>query len=69
MTVFLVAFAVQERVFKEKRLKHYDEFSNVRKARELIAKELADLDKEEEEDLVRFPLHRIIFERLFGAVK
>ena len=40
---------VQKRAFKDKRSKHYDEFSNVRKARELIAKELAELEKEEDE--------------------
>jgi len=40
----------EKRAFKDKRSKHYDEFSNVQKARELIAKELADLENEGEEE-------------------
>ena len=49
MLICNVFFLAEKRAFKDKRSKHYDEFSNVQKARELIAKELADLENEGEE--------------------
>ncbi|XP_002155049.1 protein phosphatase inhibitor 2 [Hydra vulgaris] len=36
--------------FKQHRRNHYNEFQNVRKARELIEKELAEIEKEEDEN-------------------
>lgn len=39
----------KKKKFREHRKNHYNEFSNIKKARELIAKEMAELEKEEEE--------------------
>lgn len=41
------ASKAKKKEFKSKRKNHYNEFTNVRKARELIAKELADLQVED----------------------
>eukprot|EP00794_Sanderia_malayensis_P016843 gene16843-18542_t len=40
---------VKKKEFKQKRSHHYDEFSKVKLARELIAKELQELDKDEDD--------------------
>lgn len=37
----------KKKEFRNKRKNHYNEFTNVRKARELIAKELAELEADE----------------------
>jgi protein phosphatase inhibitor 2 len=37
-----------KKVFKEKRKDHYNEYGNVKLARELIEKELAELEEDDE---------------------
>ena len=42
-----VIYLESKKVFKDKRKKHYNEFGNVKLARDLIAKELAELEDDE----------------------
>ncbi|XP_065072276.1 protein phosphatase inhibitor 2-like isoform X2 [Rhopilema esculentum] len=41
----------EKRVFTDKRKKHYDEFSKVRLARQLIAKELEEIDNSDDQQM------------------